>query len=259
MADMYDNRQTGWLGKEHLHFEQLSSTNDYLKQNAAALSHGTVATADFQTAGKGRSGRAWQDNARAGLAFSVLLRPPSVHHTQLLPLVCALAVKSAIYSLYGVNSGIKWPNDIVLNKKKLCGILCEGVLLGQTAYAVCGIGINVMQQEADFHKDGLDHATSLLVETGMRRSVDEVAAAVMIELERYYDRYITQGIAALLSEYEAACVTLGRQVKVIQNGAEREGRAVGLTQNGALLVDFAGIVAEINAGEASVRGLYGYV
>ncbi len=256
---MYENNQTGWLGKEHLHFEQISSTNDYLKQNAGALSHGTVVTADYQTAGKGRSGRAWQDNARAGLAFSVLLRPPSVHHTQLLPLVCALAVKSAIYSLYGVNSGIKWPNDIVLNQKKVCGILCEGVLLGQTVYAVCGIGINVLQEKADFTQNGLDHATSLLVETQTRRSVDDVTAAVMIELERYYDRFIAQGIAVLLGEYEAACITLGREVKVIQNGAEREGRAIGLAQNGALLVDFAGVVTEINAGEASVRGLYGYV
>lgn len=256
---MYENKQTTWLGKEHLHFERLSSTNDYLKQNAAALSHGTVVTADYQTAGKGRSGRVWQDNARAGLALSVLLRPPSVHHTQLLPLVCALAVKSAIYSLYGVNSGIKWPNDIVLNQKKICGILCEGVLLGQAVYAVCGIGINVLQQKTDFTQYGLDHATSLLVETGTRHSLDDAAAAVMTELERYYDRYIAQGIAALLGEYEAACVTLGREVKVIQNGAERECRAVGLAQNGALLVNFAGVVTEINAGEASVRGLYGYV
>ena len=256
---MYKNEQPGWLGRAKLHFESLPSTNDYLKQNAATLAHGTVVTADYQTAGKGRSGRAWQDNAKAGLALSVLLRPPSVHHTQLLPLVCALAVKSAVFSLYGVNSGIKWPNDLVLNQNKICGILCEGVLLGQSVYAVCGIGINVLQQKTDFTQDGLDHATSLLVETGIHHSLSEVAAGVMTELERYYDHYIAQGIDALLGEYEAACVTLGREVRVIQNGAKREGRAVGLAQNGALLVDFAGGITEINAGEASVRGLYGYV
>lgn len=259
MSKMNAQKNTAWLGKDHLHFDRLPSTNDYLKQHAKALSHGTVVTADYQTAGKGRVGRTWQDSARKGLAFSVLLRPPSVHHTQLLPLVCALGVKSSLEMLCGVNAQIKWPNDIVLNGKKVCGILCEGVLLGDASYAICGIGLNVLQETQDFASFGLDHATSLLIETGKAYPLKDITAVLMSRLEHYYDRLIAEGFDPLLAQYRQACITLGRDVRVLQNGSEREGRAVGLSPNGALLVDFDGTIVEVNAGEASVRGLYGYV
>ncbi len=256
---MYNTHKTAWLGKPHLHFEQLSSTNDYLKQHAAALVHGTVVTADCQTAGRGRAGKAWQNNARRGLALSVLLRPPSVHHTQLLPLVCALAVKSTVSVLCGLPAGIKWPNDIVLGGKKVCGILCESVLLGQSVYAVCGIGLNLAQQREEFEADALLHATSLWMETNKEYPIADVTAVLLAELERCYDRFIAEGFDRLLQEYKSTCITLGREVRVMQNGSIRQGRATGLAPNGALLVELDGIVTEINAGEASVRGLYGYV
>ncbi|MFA9381637.1 MAG: biotin--[acetyl-CoA-carboxylase] ligase [Acetanaerobacterium sp.] len=259
MEQLLDGLHTRWLGRPFAHFEELSSTNDYLKENARALPHGAAVTADHQTAGRGRSGKAWQEGARDGLALSVLLKPPSVHHTQLLPLVCALAVKSALYRLSIPGAGIKWPNDIVVNGKKVCGILCEGVVSGQEAYAVCGMGINVMQDASTFAARALPFATSLYAESGRRYEIDKVAAAVLDALERYYDRLLDAGFDALCDEYMNSCVTIDKEVRVIQNGAVREGRAVGLARSGALLVTLDGVLTEINAGEASVRGLYGYV
>lgn len=255
---------TAWLGACRIELEETPSTNDYVKQNVHTLMHGAVVTANRQTAGKGRLGRAWQSAPGEGLALSVLLMPPTVYHTQLLPLVCALAVKSAIKTLCGAQAGIKWPNDIVLNGKKICGILCEGVLLGQTAYAVCGMGLNLLQKAEDFEREGLAHAASLLTETGGVYSPRQAVDALLPALERYYDRLLAQGFAPLLEEYRRACITLGRDVRVLSGGTECDGRAVGISASGALLVEFSHgsqppVVREINAGEASVRGLYGYI
>ncbi len=264
MQTSLDGLSTKWLGRPYLCFEELGSTNDYVKENGAGLAHGTAVTARRQTAGKGRLGRQWsdfsEDEMPKSLALSALFKPPSVHHTQGLPFVCALAVSAALSRLAGSNAdiGIKWPNDIVLNGKKVCGILCEGAVRAHP-FAVCGIGMNLTQEAEEFTRLGLPWATSLCAEGFARHEPDEAAALILNALEGYYERLISEGLIPLLREYKTACITLGREVRVIIGGDTREGLAEDMDEAGALLVRTPGGLLTVNAGEASVRGLYGYV
>lgn len=251
------------LGRTFLWFESLSSTNDYLKEHGHSLPHGTAVSALRQLAGRGRTGRRWEDTAQYGetksLALSVLLKPPTVYHTPVLPHVCGLAVKKALEQLSGVSSGIKWPNDIVITRSKVCGILCESVIAGDELYVVCGMGVNLLETKEEFTRLGLEHATSVYQESGKRLDLPETAAAILNALEGYYERLLQGGFDALLDEYRAACVTVGADVRVLQNGTEQTGAAVDIAADGTLLVNIDGKLCAIRSGEASVRGLYGYV
>ncbi len=251
------------LGKTFFYFEEVSSTNDYLKENGQGLPHGTAVVALRQFAGKGRTGRKWEDTAEGGaaksLALSVLLKPPTVYHTPMLPLVCGLAVKKALMTAAGAVGSIKWPNDIVINGRKVCGILCEGAVAGEQVFTVCGIGVNLLETRDDFNKVNLPHATSVYAETGRRCEVLQMAAAVLNALEGYYERFILSGFDGLMEDYREACITLGSEVTVLQDGIQQNGTAVDIAPDGALLVNIEGKLRAIHAGEASVRGLYGYV
>lgn len=257
------NLHTKSFGRTFLWFESLSSTNDYLKEHGRSLAHGTAAAALRQLAGRGRSGRRWEDTAQGkdskSLALSVLLKPPTVYHTPVLPHVCGLAVKKAIAQLAGTSASIKWPNDIVLNRGKVCGILCESVIEGDELFIVCGMGVNLLETKEEFARLGLEHATSIYQESGKRLSLPETAAAILNALEGYYEALLQGGFEAMLAEYRTACVTIGAEVRVLQNGTEQIGTAVDVAADGTLLVNIGGKLCAVRSGEASVRGLYGYV
>ena len=202
-------------------------------------------------------GRSWE-NARESLLFSIGLPLPAVTPAPI-PLLVGFSSAEALRR-EGVPVFIKWPNDIVLNKKKICGILTEmSTELMEIQYVIPGTGINVNQME--FPDDIKATATSLRIESGKIQKRSEIIAAIMEAFEGYYDTFIeTQDMSGLIEEYNANLVNLGNEVCVLDPAGEYRGVSEGINKEGALLVRLSdGTLKEIISGEVSVRGVYGYV
>ena len=170
----------------------------------------------------------------------------------------------ALAACTGTAFRIKWPNDIICGDKKICGILCESFAASDGGvFMVCGIGVNLTQTAADFQRAGLPYGGSVKMCTGRRLEPSETAAAILNRLEPLYERLDREGFGALRSLYAENCVTLGRQVRVTEGGQTVCGRAADIGQDGSLLVAFGSgpgdSLRPVLAGEASVRGLFGYV
>ena len=202
--------------------------------------------------------------AGKGVYLSVLLRP-ELTPAQLMPLtgLVAVAMSRAVDRVGGTNVQIKWTNDLVLNGRKLCGILTELSVEGETGalqYVVPGIGINVSQCEEDFDGDVAQIATSILRETGRRISRAELAAAMIEELDALYAALKSGDTSAYLEEYRRRCVTIGREVQLLWQDTKEKVTALDVDEQFGLVVRRAdGTVETIRTGEVSVRGLYGYV
>ena len=177
----------------------------------------------------------------------------------MLTLVMALAVARAIREQTGAEALIKWPNDIVVQGRKICGILTEmSTEMTWINYVVIGIGINVNQNE--FPEELKDCASSLKMETGRRFRRSHLIAAVMEHFEMYYEQFLQEGsLAGFRKEYNELLVNKDRQVKILEPGNHYEAYALGIDDTGELIVEKEdGSVQNIFAGEVSVRGIYGY-
>lgn len=255
---------TAVVGRELRCFGELDSTNNYLKTQPGAPD-GTVAVADCQTAGRGRMDRSFQSPKGQGIYLSVLLRPPLPPDR--LPPVTALAgvsVCAAVERVCGVRPGLKWPNDPVLNGKKLCGILTEMSLeaeSGRLQSLVLGVGINVGQRPGDFSPEVREMATSLLQALGRPVSRPQLAAALLEELDRAYAALLAGDLSEYRAAYRRDCVNLGKTVRLLPSGGgPREiARAVDIGEDFSLIVRGAdGRERAVRSGEVSVRGLWGY-
>lgn len=244
------------------HEAQMDSTNEEAKRAGnAGGTHGMVFWADVQTAGKGRRGRSWYSEAANNLYFTILLRPQvTPDKASMLTLVMAHAVAGAVREFTGLEAQIKWPNDIVVAGKKICGILCE-MKLDSTRldYCVAGVGVNVGRQE--FAEDICDKATSLEEQLGRQIDREGLLQAILGRFERGYETFRhCEDLSFLREEYNGWLVNQNRQVRVLEPQGEYEGVAKGITATGELLVECGdGQVQKVYAGEVSVRGLYGYV
>lgn len=237
----------------HIKLDKVDSTNSYLKQNRSQLPDGTLVTAGLQTAGRGRRGHSWAAD-RGMLPFSLLLKNPP--YPDCVTLCAGVAVCRALESaVSGESFGIKWPNDIILRGFKLCGILCESVYSGDNIDIICGIGVNLSQSEEFFKQAELPHAASLKMLTG---AVPEREALALDISERLY-KFTRSGFAAIYGEYKSRCLTLGKTVKIIENGRERTAFAQDIAENGRLICADENGSFEVNSGEVSVRGLLGYI
>lgn len=261
-AELESSIDTEWAGKNVLYFDETDSTNTAAKRAAeSGAPHGTLAVADFQSLGKGRRGKGWSAPHGAGLWMSILLRP-SLHPStaSMLTLVAAMAVSDGIRQASGVETMIKWPNDIVCNGKKLCGILTEmSTELEWINYVVTGIGINVNTRE--FPEDIKDVATSLYLENGKQNIRSHLAGAVLESYERFYKIFVqTCDMSMLKEEYNRRLVNVGRAVRVLLPEGEYTGISLGINDSGELLVQTEdGQIHKVLSGEVSVRGVYGYV
>lgn len=253
--------ETAWAGKTCLCFEALDSTNDYGKiLSGKQKVHGTLIVADTQTAGKGRRGRIWQSPKGSSISMSLCLEPKlPTERAAGLTLVMALSVASAIEEVTGASSQIKWPNDVVLNGRKICGILTEMFLREQDYVVIIGVGINVNILE--FPPEIGNIATSLRLECGREISREALIKASMKHFETFYEKYEASGDFSLLKgEYEKRLVNRNSQVRVLDPQEPFEGIAKGIDDLGDLLVLCEdGQLKSVCSGEVSVRGLYGYV
>lgn len=253
---------TKWAGHPLHFYQELGSTNIQAKLEAEeGAAEGTLVMADMQTAGRGRRGRSWSSPAGVNLYFTLILRPSyGAERASGVTLVMALAVAAGIREAGGVRAEIKWPNDIVVNGRKVCGILTEmSVERSVIRYVIIGVGVNVGLQE--FPREMADTATSLQAECGREISKDSLTENIMAAFERYYENYLRQGdLSGVLTEYDSLLVNRGKKVRVLDPKGEYQGLALGINDRGELLVEREdGTVAEVYAGEVSVRGIYGYV
>ena len=227
------------VGRDIRVFQETTSTSDVLEKLAQdGVKEGVVVFAEAQTKGRGRLGRTWVSPAGKGLWFSVLLRPAlRPQEATQLTVVAATALARAVQTHTGLTPEIKWPNDLLLRGRKAAGILTElHAELDHIKSTILGVGLDVNQTAKEFPVALRPHATSLGVESGHPWDRAALAAAILRELDRDYERLNRGEFAALADEWEARCTTLGRNISIRLGGRCLEGRAESLDSDGALLL-----------------------
>ncbi len=273
----------GWAGRSTIRMEEVDSTNETAKKYACqGAASGTLFVAERQTAGKGRHGRKWEDQPGVSLTMSLLVRPEfPTQNASMVTLVTAMAVARAVSAV--LPAQIKWPNDILVSEKKVCGILTELIFDNNNSPClIIGVGVNVNNRSMPDELS--DTATSLWIEKNAIFSSasasggpdaevnhDEAAAAdidrelltrqIWAEFESLYGTFCeTEDMSHLKDEYESRLVNLGRVCRFTDRGKEYTGVALGIDDRGRLKVRMPDDrVTAIDSGEVSVRGIYGYV
>ena len=250
------------MGKTICYHAEVTSTNIVAKELAdEGNPSGTLVVADFQSQGKGRRGRTWVAPKGEDIFMSILLRP-QIQSVQasMLTLVMGLSVAQAVNDCLGIESQIKWPNDVVVKGKKICGILTEmSAKTLDVTYVVIGTGINCNTKQ--FVEEGLSNATSLALETGKDVDREALIAKVMSIFEENFNRFLeTKDLTKLQDKYNQLLANNDREVVISGSGEAWSGVARGINELGELLVeDKNGEIKAIFTGEVSVRGIYGYV
>lgn len=268
-SEVASQLHTKWLGREVCYFEEIDSTNMAAKRIAEESDradwHGCVVVAEKQTAGRGRRGRGWSSPPGTGLFFSILLKPGiAPGNASMLTLVKGMATVKGISEVTGLKPQIKWPNDVVLNGRKIVGILTEmSAQIDYVNHIVVGTGINVSQTE--FPEEIAKTATSLKLELeaegrNVPLSRAQILGAVLQYFEQYYETFLkTEDLSVLMEEYNSMLVNRGKIVRVLDPLGEYEGTALGINDRGELLVEREDGICQVSSGEVSVRGIYGYV
>ena len=261
VTELESIHSTEWAGCELYYYDSIDSTNTKAKELAEdGHPSGTLVVADQQTAGKGRRGRSWESPTGTGIFMTLMLKPEiNPNNASMLTLVAAMATTRAIRRVTGVPAMIKWPNDIVMNGKKVCGSLTEmSAQLDYINHIVIGIGINVHNEE--FPEEIAQTASSLFLESGQHIHRASLIEAFLEEFEDVYAEYLkTEDMEGLQKEYDTMLVNRGRQVRVLDPKEPFEGKAMGITKKGELIVDTWESRKLVSSGEVSVRGIYGYV
>lgn len=253
---------TEWAGQTIYYFDQIDSTNIRAKQlGEEGAPHGTLIVAGQQNAGRGRRGRTWESPPGVSIYMSIVLRPEMAPvKAPMLTLVMAVSAADSLKECAGLDVQIKWPNDIVLNGKKLAGILTEmSTEMDYINHVVIGMGINVNTECLPEELE--EKATSLRLETGriIRRS--QIIASIMKAFEKNYQLFMeTQGLRQMQEKYNSLLINREKEVRILGVKEEYAAYALGINEKGELLVRRDnGEVEAILAGEVSVRGVYGYV
>ena len=231
-AEIKSLMHTEWVAKEVLYFDTIDSTNTKAQELAEkGYPSGTLVVADKQESGKGRRGRSWVSPSGTGIFMTLMIKPDiNPNNASMLTLVAALAVAKAITSVTGEEALIKWPNDIVVNGKKVCGILTEmNAQFDYINHIVVGIGINVHNES--FPEEISQMASSLMIEAGGKRfHRAQIIAETMSYFEQYYDTFLkTQDLSALVREYDELLVNRNKSVRVLDPKEPFDGKAMGIT------------------------------
>jgi BirA family biotin operon repressor/biotin-[acetyl-CoA-carboxylase] ligase len=248
---------TAWAGRRVVYYPAVGSTNHEAKRLAeAGAPEGTLVVADYQTAGRGRLARRWWSPPGSSLLLSLVFRPTFLapHQAQRLTMIGSLAVCDAAADVTGLAAAVKWPNDVLVGGRKVCGLLAE---LGSTGsrleYVVVGLGVNVNVDFGDGDAPALaTPATSLKAELGRQVSRLDVLAAWLHRVEARYERLRAGALPH--DEWQSRLVTLGQVVQVTMSSRVLVGLAVGVDADGALLVQEAdGVVEKVLAGDVTLR------
>ncbi|WP_422443555.1 biotin--[acetyl-CoA-carboxylase] ligase [Thermoanaerobacterium sp. DL9XJH110] len=244
-----------FLGRRIYYFTTVGSTNDEARKLALeGAVHGTLLLAEEQVGGKGRMGRAWVSPRGAGIWLSMILRPDLVpYEAPKLTMLTAVAVAETIKGGTGLDAAIKWPNDVMINGKKVCGILTEiSAEMDAVNYVVIGIGINVNND--DFPGELKDRATSLKLEKKEAASRIEVLTGFLESFENYYFTAMNQGFKNIFEKWRSLCCNLARPVKIIRKNDSFDGIALDIDDEGALMVKRNdGEIVRVLSGDVSLR------
>ena len=280
------------------YFEEIDSTNlEAKREGEAGAPEFTVISAGTQTAGRGRSGHTWISPKKISVATSILLYPDgiSMEHLPRLTIIAGVAVAEAVEELYPLHTQIKWPNDVLIDSKKICGILTEmEAENGHAKQVVCGIGVNVHQKKEDFAPEIRDMATSLDIElekqidandtVGMQKAKSSnfdqksitldfekkwqqvsrkaITEAIWQHFLKHYEIFRANGgsLEGILESYNSRLANKNKRVRVVHQVHDFEGMALEMDPDGRLLIRRDdGSITAVDSGEVHVRGLYGYV
>lgn len=241
--------------KNLIYYDEIDSTNNAAK--AYDCVDTTLFVANKQTAGKGRMGRVWQSEEGAGIYMSLALLPDmEIERVMQITLISALAVRKAICDFCGVSTQIKWPNDIVYEGKKVCGILTEATVeKGIAKKVIAGIGVNV--NNTAFADDISRIATSLRLITGKDISREKLINCIIDKFEAYYKMLTDQKLDEIIGEYKNYCVNIGKKVTFVYKSQAVQATATDITPTGELVAqNDDGTTITVNSGEVSVKGIY---
>jgi len=250
--------QTSYIGQDIRYFSEVDSTNEVAKKLAdEGASEGTIVIADVQRRGKGRGGKRWI-SPEGGVWMTIILRPdiPLAKAPQL-TLVTGVAVAETLQTICGLDVGIKWPNDILIGEKKVCGILTEvSANRGALDYVVVGIGIDLNVDVEEFPLDLKQGATSLKYELDKEIYGVEVVQRFLENFEAIYEEFKEGGFPEILSQWRRLSKTIGRKVEVHKKGRVVFGEAVGINRDGALILELEdGTLTKVISGECIHRPL----
>lgn len=241
---------TRFIGRPSYYFKSITSTMEEAKQLAkTGVSEGTVVYADEQTLGRGRQGRAWL-SPQGSIAISIVLRP-SIHLLPQLIMIASVAIVRTLKAVAGIEADIKWPNDVLVKGKKVCGILIENELRGtEINFSVIGIGLNVNFNVLSY-PEIIELATSISHEVGHDVCKTGVISSVLLDIERLYVN--AQAGIHPYKEWETHMETLGKRIRINVGGVVKEGVAENVTPNGNLMLRHVdGTLSEISVGDVTV-------
>lgn len=245
--------QTAVFGQEHyFYFQEIDSTNNYARQLAAkGYPEGTLVIAERQTAGRGRRGRQWHSEPAQGIFMSLILRPSlPVKELSRITMFIAVAIVETLNEV-GIKSGIKWPNDVLINGRKIAGILTEAVTdMDGIEYIVTGIGLNVNIPIKDFPEEFRSIGTSVREETGRVVPRVELLQLLLLQLENRYQQLISGGFSEILEKVRSLSLVIGHDIKIDSVNGISNGRAIDIDNNGFLMVrDAMGNIHHVMSGE----------
>jgi len=261
--EIEDGLKTEELGRNIVYFNSLESTNIEAKKLAvSSATHGTVVISEEQTGGKGRRGKSFISPKGKGIWMSIIMKPNiEPMKVSLLTQIAAAAVNLALSDM-GIESLIKWPNDIIINNKKVCGILTEmSCELTMVNFVILGIGINVNVESDDFDEETSKVATSLKLEMGMKIDRKVLVANILNNIEVLYKNYVeNEDIEKPISICREKSILIGKEIRVIKKGLAIKARALEIKQDGSLVVQYEDEKREaLISGEVSIRGLESYI
>lgn len=251
--ELLNGLKTSVVGTKMFVFESIDSTNACAKTLAeTGIEEGSVVFSDYQTQGRGRLGRSWLSQREKNLLFSCILRPPLLKdQTGLLTFYAAVSIARALETFTKLKVDCKWPNDILLNGKKCCGILLENSFgKEQLDYSIVGVGINVNQRE--FQDDLLSHATSISRELGKEVDRKKLFQTILRELDLLYDDVRNGRFSRIFLEWNNRCSMFGSTVTVAREGTTLIGKALGLNSDGGLVIETPNGKEIVYAGDVTV-------
>ncbi|MEM3770660.1 MAG: biotin--[acetyl-CoA-carboxylase] ligase [Candidatus Bathyarchaeia archaeon] len=256
---LQEGLKTRLIGKYILFAHEVGSTNDWARElMELGAPEGTVAIAETQTTGRGRLGREWI-SPKGGLWFSIILKPKiKPPETVKLVFLAGLAVAETIRELYGLEAETKWPNDVLINGRKVCGILSEMKTMGEKVdYTIIGIGVNAnLDIEKDFPKELRETATSIQKALNRKIALEELFKALLEKVDSLYQIFLKEGFTPILEEWKSYASFLGCEVKILSDGDGLKGIASDVDNDGALVLRLKdSSVKRIFAGEVSLQRL----
>ena len=256
------NLSTDFIGRNIYYYESIDSTNKRAKDIALEEQEGTIIISEEQVDGKGRLGRDWISPKGKGIWMSIILKPEvDPIKVAKITLIGAAAVYKGLNNM-NIDSTIKWPNDILIDGKKICGILTEmSCELNMINYVVMGIGINVNLDGNNIPEDLREKATSIKISQKKSVNRKELLANILNEFEELYIPFKDKGnISESIKICRENCALIGKEVKIIKDEKIKIGRALDINEDGQLVIEFkGGVVENVFSGEVSVRGLDGYI